>query len=285
MEGPFKTDVIPLSDGRKLFLEKGSGWKDSFLEELLPALIYRKRPSDAEQIASSANSEVWKIPAEPSSLFIKFFIPRGVKDKLLIRKSRSRRAAEGGMLLIEKGFLAPECIAHADLVKHHCRTDSLIITREIKGSFDIYSFIENFFGQNPSQEEIQGKRDVIKAFAMLIGRLHRKGLFHGDLRPGNVLITRDENGPAFYFIDNERNRHFPKGLPARYRLKNLVQISMIVSPNITFTDRLRFFNAYIGENVNLIPFKKQWIHEVFLKTQKRLNKEMHGLWKKPALRK
>ena len=282
MGGPFKADVIPLSGGKKLFLWKCSGWKDSYLEELLLAILYKKKPSGAELIASSVNSEVWKIDTETetSNIFIKLFVPRGFRDKLLIRKSRSRRAAEGGRLLIEKGFLAPECIAHADLVKHHCRTDSLIITREIKGSFDIYSFIEYFFGQEASQEEIQCKRRVIKDFAMLIGRLHREGIFHGDLRPGNILITQEENGPAFYFIDNERNRYFPGGLPEYYRLKNLVQINMIISSKITFMDRLRFFKIYLSQNPELTPFAKDLVRRVHLKTKKRLSAKIPDIWEK-----
>jgi hypothetical protein len=47
----------------------------------------------------------------------------------------------------------------------------------------------------------------------------------------------------FYFVDNERNTLFKK-IPRRLIRKNLVQINMLQSANVSRQDRLRFFRAY-----------------------------------------
>jgi hypothetical protein len=236
-------------------------------------------PAGAEEVNSSANSKVWKTDAS-SQLFLKLFAARGIRDKLFFRKSRARRAAEGGFLLLQKGFHTPVLIAQGELLRSHCRAESFLLTKGIKESFNIYSYVEHFFGRNTSAEAVQKKRDFIRAFGNEIGRLHREGIFHGDLRPGNILVTQSDKGPVFYFIDNERNRYFPGGLPEYYRLKNLVQINMIISSKITFMDRLRFFKIYLTQNPELTPVASDLVRRVHLKTKKRLSEKVPGIWEK-----
>lgn len=274
---PVKPVVFTFSDSGKVVLRKGEGWKDTYLEELILPLLNGTSPGRTEQINSSINSKVWKTDAFPQ-LFLKLFMPRGLRDKLLFRKSRSLRAAESGIMLLQKGFHTPALIAQGELLRNHCKAESFLLTEGVNESFNVYSYVEHFSVNNTFPGAIQEKRDLIRAFGNEIGRLHRKGIFHGDLRPGNILIRYHEDNPIFYFIDNERNRHFQRGVPIRFRMKNLVQINMLVSPEITFTDRLRFFEAYIEENAELKPRAKSLARNVFLKTKKRLSKKIPGIW-------
>lgn len=278
---PAKPDVLRLPDSSKLLLRKGDEWKDSYLEELLLPLLKGAIPAGAEQVSSSSNSKVWKA-GDSSQVFIKLFAPRGIKDRLLFRKSRARRAAEAGILLLQKGFHAPVLIAQGELVKRHFRTEDFLLTKGVQGSCNIYSYVEHFSCKGTSPEAIQEKREFIRAFGNEIGRLHREGIFHGDLRPGNILVTQSDKSPVFYFIDNERNRLFSGVLPDYNRLKNLVQINMIISPGITFMDRLRFFKMYLTQNPEISPVAKDWVRKVFFKTRRRLQKIMPGIWTKPS---
>jgi len=117
-----------------------------------------------------------------------------------------------------------------------------------------------------------GKRHhSIRKIGRLIGRLHRTGIVHGDLRPGNILVQHSGGEPVFYFIDNARNRFFKKSMPDRLRLKNLVQMNMLLMPHITHSNRLRFFRAYLLENPGLVPHERKWIHIISLKTRKRMS--------------
>ena len=72
--------------------------------------------------------------------------------------------------------------------------------------------------------------------------MHKLGIFHGDLRAGNILLQHNDQRRCFFLIDNERTRQFT-AIPLRLIIKNLVQLNM-VQTGITNTDRMRFLKAY-----------------------------------------
>ena len=121
-----------------------------------------------------------------------------------------------------------------------------------------------------SKEKNSKKRVLIGQFCHTVGRLHKLGISHGDLRLGNIIV--DVSDPCqlrYVFLDNERTAHYRK-LPKRKRLKNIVQINMYLDSIATKTDRLRFFQSYLKENPELIPLKKQWLARIIHKTEKRI---------------
>ena len=122
--------------------------------------------------------------------------------------------------------------------------------------------------QNLTKKVIRNKRELIKAFGKTIGKMHALGIFHGDLRLGNILIRRIESGLQFFFLDNERTRKFSR-LRGVLRLKNLVQVNMF-RKGISNTDRLRFFKAYLEENPAIARVRKSWAQKIIIKTDKRL---------------
>lgn len=274
-------DIRALPDGRKLILRKGEAWKDDYLHKLIFPLLRDAAPEEAEPVSSSVNSKVWKTGGR-SQLSIKLFVSRGIRDRLFFRKSRSLRAAESSLLLIEKGFLSPVLIVQGELITRHRRTKDFLLTDWVEGSTDIHSYIRHEFGKSSSPEAVLEKRDFIRAFGNEIGRLHREGIFHGDLRLGNILVAGSAGKPVFYFLDNERNRYFPGGMPEYYRLKNLVQINMIISPHITFMDRLRFIRIYLLQNPELAPAARDLILRVHVNTKKRLSDKFPGIWDKSS---
>jgi hypothetical protein len=58
-------------------------------------------------------------------------------------------------------------------------------------------------------------------------------------------------------------------MPERKRFKNLVQLNMVLLPQITRTDRLRFFNAYLTENAALMSRRKEILRQIGKMTQRR----------------
>lgn len=271
---------FPLPKDKKLFLIKGNAWKESYFEKIIQPLLKDETPLNAQQIDSSQNSKCWKVYMEDSSLFIKIFSFRSLFDRLpFFKKSRSNRAWQGGMLLLKNGFSTPDLIAQGDILKRFWIEKTFLITQALNRSLNIYDYI-NILCTGRSFETIQRKREFIITLGRLIGRLHKAGIFHGDLRPGNILINRLDNRIFSHFIDNERNKYFSKGIPEQLREKNLVQINMIVTPLITFTDRLRFFKAYLNENPELKPYEKDLTRKIFLKTRERLQKLIPEIWGK-----
>ena len=60
------------------------------------------------------------------------------------------------------------------------------------------------------------------------------------------------------------------------RLKNLIQLNMVRLPHISSTDRLRFLTAYLQENPELMPHKKELISAIVRMTKKRQQPKLPG---------
>jgi hypothetical protein len=280
---PSDRDILSIrtGNGKKLSLTKGPGWKDSYLEELITPLLDVNMPDEMVPVPGSRNTRIWKLAGEKETFFIKFFNFRGIKDKLIfLRKSRSKRAMEGDLLIAEKGFLSPPVIAQGDIAGRFLISDNFLVSGWIEDSLNIYEYVRTFYNPPLSDGRLRQKRTDIAAAGSLIGKLHKRGVFHGDLRPGNILMKPSAAGPFFYLVDNERTRCFSKGLPFRLREKNLVQMNMIVMDQITFTDRMRFFRAYLSENPELEIMAKDLIRRVCMKTEKRLSQKTSDIWNK-----
>jgi serine/threonine protein kinase len=149
-------------------------------------------------------------------------------------------------------------------------------------SIGLHTLLKNYFSIPLTPEKVKLKRSLLRSAGEFIGKLHSKGIFHGDLRLDNILVEGWETGePTFSLIDNERNKYFDeKHISNICRRKNLVQVNMVILPQITFTDRLRFFMAYLSENHRLNPDAKDLARRIHLKTKKRLSEKIPGIWEK-----
>jgi hypothetical protein len=253
-----------------------SGSPDLFwLQEKIPALLDRK---DGQPVKSSPFSTVLRFqdPDTGKGYFFKEYLDRGVKDRLrkMFRSTRSRKAFRAGHILLDRGFLTPVPLIQG-FEKGCCFVRrNFLITGEVPGE-RTYQYFQSRFPLPLSAEMLTEKRALISAAGHEIGRMHRMGVFHGDLRVGNIIIDGRGASAQFFFIDNERTQ-FYQVLPGRKRLKNLVQLNMVLLPHITKADRLRFLNMYLTENPDLLPEKKTLIREILIKTGKRYEKKTSG---------
>lgn len=210
------------------------------------------------------------------NLYLKQFFFRSTWDfvKHLFRPSRARRALAGSMMLSEHGFFVPETVAFGERRFGPVCTSNFLITRELAGVDNLYDrFDGNWLGQSP--QVLRDKRRFIRALGQTVGRMHGAGIFHGDMRAGNVFAKKSEGNWQFFFLDNERTRRFGV-LPCRLRFKNLVQLNMLQSEVITQTDRMRFFKAYLAENGDLRVRRKELARRIAVKTRRRLQHHFCG---------
>lgn len=118
---------------------------------------------------------------------------------------------------------------------------------------DLYSFVRNRMGAFGRKE----RNDVLFRLAGELRRLHRTGVYHGDLKATNVLV---KDG-TFLFVDLDRVR-FSEEVPERDRIFNLAQLNASLTPPLTRTDRLRFLRAYFGRCASLRKQERRWIGEI-----------------------
>jgi tRNA A-37 threonylcarbamoyl transferase component Bud32 len=80
------------------------------------------------------------------------------------------------------------------------------------------------------------------ACAEWLGRLHREGVYHGDLKGVNVLV--EEGDAGFRLIDTDACRFFAGPVDLRRRVKNLAQLAASIPRAVTRTERLRWYRRY-----------------------------------------
>ena len=204
-------------------------------------------------VSSSQFARVFSFEYRGQKYFHKTFLSRNWLDPLkdIFRPSRAERALRGHLLLQENGFYAPRINVVGRKGSHN-----FMVSQAGRKISTVPQFLQQMSGFNPSEGKYYTKRDFFRQLGRSIGQLHNLGISHGDLRCGNIIIdTSDSCQSRYYFLDNERTVRYRK-LPQRKRLKNLVQLNMISESFGTKTDRLRFFKAYLRENPDLEPQKK-----------------------------
>jgi len=229
-------------------------------------------------VLSSRTSRVYKFSTSFDGnerlIYFKQYLFRSNWDfiKHLVRPSRAKRAFKASLILEKNGFETPVIIAVGERKTGFLDRENFLVTLEVEGAKQIYQFIPNKT-DDLTKEQLRVKRMLLRAFGQTVGRMHAAGIFHGDLRLGNVLVKRGKNGWHFFFIDNERTRKFRR-LPARLRLKNLVQVNMLNSDGVNKTDRMRFFKSYLQINVDIQDRYKKLAQKVDAKTRDRLRTKL-----------
>lgn len=224
-------------------------------------------------VRSSHYSRVYKFSASFNGrerwIYFKQYLYRSTWDfiKHLVRPSRAKRAFEATLMLEKNGFEAPVIVAMGEHKSSFLDRGNFLVTFEAEGTKQINQLIPESL-ENLTREQSQDKREMIRAFGQTVGRMHAADIFHGDLRLGNVLVRWGKNDWHLFFIDNERTRKFRR-LPARLRLKNLVQANILISDCVTKTDRMRFFKAYLSINPCVQCCYKDWAQRVVAKTNQR----------------
>lgn len=123
-----------------------------------------------------------------------------------------------------------------------------LLTLEIPGARNSLQFFQDIGSRSPG-EVLALKRKIIRMAGRLVRQFHDSGFFHADLQLRNFLIVDHR----VLLIDFDRSLRMPN-LPERTRIKNLLRLNRSLDKwkrqglPVTFSDRLRFFLAYAGEN-------------------------------------
>ena len=205
-------------------------------------------------------------------IYFKRYLWRSALDfiKHLVRPSRAKRAFKATLMLEKNGFEAPVVVAMGECKSSFLDRENYLATIEVEDAKQIYQFMPEST-EDLTKEQLQDKRELIRAFGQTVGRMHARGIVHGDLKVVNVLARQEKKGWAFSFIDNERTKKFYR-LPAWLRLKNLVQLNMYRTDALTDTDRMRFFKSYLQENPLVARKRNEWVKKTITKTNRRLEK-------------
>lgn len=260
---------IPTGGGSALILYYPAGHADEpWLKDMVFNLLQGR---EGTPVKSSRFTTVFQFrnPKSGELFYCKVFHDRSIKDTIrnIFGFNRSRREFRADNVLLQKGFLTPLPIMFGAEYTGLFMKKNFLITKAVSGE-RTYQYFQSHFQVPLSIERVAEKRDLICAAGREIGRLHRQGICHGDLRVGNIIIDGAGSSARFFFIDNERSMHYSE-IPEKKRLRNLVQLNMVRLPQITKTDRVRFFDAYLAENAVLALRRKEILRKIATMVQKR----------------
>ncbi|MDH3993352.1 MAG: lipopolysaccharide kinase InaA family protein [Gammaproteobacteria bacterium] len=194
-------------------------------------------PPGWQLVQSSSHARVAHNPQ--LQLYYKEFLPRSPAESLkaLLRGSRATRARNNSDALLRAGIDAPANIAWGKLGGGR----EYLFSATVPGD-GISQWLRDTLSQRRGQALVMRRR-LLSELGTFIGRLHATGFIHGDLRPGNVLVSLQGEHFHFALIDNERTMRVtpPTG---RQLLRNLMQLNMLMPSDLSTTDRMRFFRAW-----------------------------------------
>lgn len=232
-----------------------------------------------KMVNSSRYARVYRFRYGGKDYFYKSYLHRSRFEKVkdAFRGCRAERALRGHMVLRENGFGAPK-VAMVGKKGRLC----FMVSTAVKNGRGWREHYKSEWNRDLSERDLAMKRETIRELGRTVGRLHSRGIFHGDLRWGNIIIVGSgSDRPGFVFLDNERTVKY-RNLPWRKRIKNLVQINLDTYSSVTRTDRIRFLNAYLGLNSMADPDKKKLIKDIVFITGRRLSKRDEGKSGGPA---
>jgi len=205
------------------------------------------------------------------NIYLKFYLYRSVWDfvKHLARPNRAQRAYKAALMLAENGLRSPEVVAVATNCIGPVCIKNFLITQSLEEAQPLWKYIRgDKEGEFSKLDDVGQRAMLLKRLGKTIGKMHAAGIFHGDLRSGNVFVKKVDNEWKFFLLDNERTKKYAH-IRNRLRLKNLVQINMF-KEGLSRTDRMRFFKAYLNENPAID--RNEWAKRIMQKTHARLSK-------------
>lgn len=253
--------AIRRSKGMKLLIRKD--WEQEDLLEILFTRAERLRENPAcELIPTSKGSLVFKLQGNKGELYLKHFRTSGwpARVKALIQGTRAQRSWRGGNLLRRFGFSTPSLIAAGKNSRLFAPLSDFLLTEAVRGPRLKQLLQEGL--QDRLAEKGWRERPFLKTLALTVAELHRKGIYHGDLNPTNILVNLEEDlSPStFCFLDNARCRLMKK-VPYRLRVRDLSGLNNPRLGSVSVRDRLRFFclyRAHLGTQDGMEMVQQIW---------------------------
>lgn len=183
--------------------------------------------------------------------------------------SAALRSLAGAVTLLQAGYATARPVAAVEHRSRGVLIKSFYFSEEIPGA----KAVDNFWRENLSMlrgpEGYRTRRAFLQALARLFSSLHRKNIYHNDLKASNILI-RDEQAPIerrFSIIDLQGLKRCSY-VSKRRRIKNLAQLGRTLGLFLSHSEKLYFLKAY-GEFSLIGSDEKRSLINAILKETKR----------------
>ena len=209
-----------------------------------------------DDLTDNLCTKEYKCPKIFSQIRETIFPPRG---------ERAWRAANG---FTTRGIVTPDPIAYIRVKKSGRLNHCMVISEYVEPATPVYLYVVNclnidnnikskdnapqVMNGNCSQvleiaNRIARKRYFIESFARSFRNIHKQGIYHADLKGGNILVKEiSKCSWKFYYLDLD-NVAFGKSVTSKKIKKNLIQLNASLPNDFSFSDRIRFYKYYFHE--------------------------------------
>jgi hypothetical protein len=134
--------------------------------------------------------------------FLKRYNCRGTLYRLrnALRRSRAVRTWRLAWQFLERGVPVPAPLACLEERRFRLLGRSYVLMEAAAG---------RGLREAWPQLELRRRQEVLTALGTALGRMHRQGCLHGDLKWDNILLVEGEAGPVFRLVDLDGSRLLP----------------------------------------------------------------------------
>jgi serine/threonine protein kinase len=173
--------------------------------------------------------------------YVKTFQARGSRLKHAFGISRFQRELRNLDLFNKLGLNTPALVAHGQWSRLGLWQGSVLVTREVADARDLGEILEagDFY-----RDGVSGARAILDELARATRAMHMSGFHHRDLKPRNVLLRREDSGPALYFFDCPSGHRPPGFMWRRCMLRDLAHLEEGLRGHLRSVDMLYLFKRY-----------------------------------------
>jgi serine/threonine protein kinase len=229
--------------------------------------------------------KVARVSVEVSGVLYRIFVKRynafSWRARLLsiFTRSGAFRSLQGAAILQNGGFATAKPIAALESRRWGVITKSFYLSEEIAGgkTADTY-WREDLTIAQP--QRFRNRRRFISGLALTFRTLHRRGVYHNDLKDANIIVIPERNGQMFYLLDLEGTRRY-SDLNRRRKIKNIVQLNHTLGRLLRRTEKMYFLKVYLDASFASKPIKRRWVTAV-LEQSKRRDLKSRRMARKPG---
>jgi tRNA A-37 threonylcarbamoyl transferase component Bud32 len=149
------------------------------------------------------------------------------------------------------GIDTPLIVAVGEEKNRFAAKQTFILTRSARNTTTLGQYLGATSGGPHSRSEFAERRRIIRCFAGMVRQLHRNKTFHMDLKPDNILLSRDGGDASSLVLVDLDNaaiaRSRGKMLPEILRAIDFLILAGHFYPSTHLKERLRFLAAYRGQ--------------------------------------
>ena len=164
-----------------------------------------------------------------------------------LTQSRSMRGWKTGHAMIHRDIAAARPLAVLERRIGPLVLDNILITEAVPGAVDLETDLRREHAERSPREWSRYKREMCELLVRHVRRLQERGFVHRDCKAANILVVKH---PALKLLwidfDGVRRSGGTPSLPNVLRALMRLHVSLLDSPGLTRTDRLRFLKSFVA---------------------------------------